>query len=101
MRHIRHLLLFRSPLKAGPSSRQGGTISHAIEPVADGLPRYNGMRLAHQHKKGRLKGVFGILQIDKEPATDTKHHGAMPAHESLERDFIAVGQKSPEQFRIR
>src|SRR5260370_747701 len=48
------------------------------------------MRLAHEHHKGRLEGVLGVLRVIQDPLARAQHHGPMPLHQGFKRHLVVV-----------
>jgi hypothetical protein len=87
--HVPHLGLL------GTSTRD------RVQPRAYRLVVHDGTRSLHEHEKGRLKGVVGIVDVAQNAAADPENHRAVSAHERGERRFISLSDKPCQQLAIR
>jgi hypothetical protein len=55
---------------------------------------------AQQHQKGSLEGIFDVVPVSQQASADTQHHRSVPAHEHLERCFIAVLKEALQQCTV-
>ena len=65
----------------------GGAKGDAMEPGPERIPHPERSRLAHQHEKGRLEGVAGIVIVAQDGPACTPDHRPVPRHQGGERQF--------------
>ena len=89
-----------APASGVPPRPQRRPIGDAIKPTGYLGAFLNGCRLAHEHQKGRLEHVFGVVRIQKQVAADTQDHGPMALHQRREGRFVMVGHEPLQQVRV-
>jgi hypothetical protein len=56
--------------------------------------------MARQNKKGRLKGVFGVLLVLQHTPADAQHHRPVAGYQCGEGDLVAAGDEIIKQFAV-
>jgi len=91
----------RLPLGGRHLGPQGGSVGHAIEPVAEHVARTHRGRFVSQDEKRRLKGVLDIVAMAQDAKAHAVDHPAMAPHQGLKRGRILVGDEALQQLAIR
>ena len=58
-----------------------------MKPGPERIPHPERSRLAHQHEKGRLEGVAGIVIVAQDGPACTPDHRPVSGHQGGERQF--------------
>jgi hypothetical protein len=85
----------------GSPGFQGGSVGDAVQPATEHIALADGPGLANEDKKGRLKGIFGIVPVAQDTATDGQDHGSMALHQGGKGSLVAAGQEGFQQFSVR
>src|SRR5262249_47619183 len=76
-------------------------IGHSIQPTAHRLALADGSRLANQHEKRGLKGVFDGLFIREDAAAHPEDHRAKALDQGFKGDLIPIEGETLQQLGIR
>src|SRR5207302_724293 len=75
-------------------------MGHAIQPVADQLPRHDRCRLANQDSESGLEGVFGIVIVVEDAPADTEDHRTVAAQQDFKRVFVPALDEPLQELSI-
>jgi len=75
-------------------------VGHAVEPVADHLPRSDRRRPADEDEEGGLEGVLGVLVAGEYAAADPPDHRGVPSHEGFQSRPVPAADEALQQFPI-
>jgi hypothetical protein len=71
------------------------------QPPRDRLAAADRIRLASEDQECGLEGVFRVLLVAEDGATNGQDHGPVPADEVGERRLVAGRGEAVEEFRVR
>jgi hypothetical protein len=71
-----------------------------MKPVTQDGTRFQGGGFAHQNKKRRLKRVVGVSSVSQDAATNTQHHGTVPAHQNAERLLVSLAEELCQKLAV-
>jgi hypothetical protein len=101
LRHFSHLLL------AGPTSNADsvyascGPERNAIKPIPDGFPWRDRGCLAGEDEKGRLKCVFGVVDVTDNSLTESQDHRAVASNQHFEGRLVPPREEALQQLAVR
>jgi hypothetical protein len=72
-----------------------------VQPPADCGPGSQPAGLSREHKKRRLKCVFGVVMISHQSPAHGPHNQSVTRHNRAECVFVVVVRETPHQFRVR
>src|SRR5262249_15864184 len=75
-------------------------LGHSIKPARQRAFSPDEARPADQNQKSGLQGILRFMGIADDSAADTKHHGAVPLHQTGESMLFTPAQEPFEQFPI-
>jgi len=82
------------------SNTHGGLMSHAVEPIANHIPRCDRCCLSNQDQKDGLECILGILSAAKNSPTDSENHRPVPTYQRAECVRVATLDEIAKQGTV-
>src|SRR4029077_13078382 len=84
----------------GPACVQGDAVGDTVEPAGQGVFLYQRSRMPRQKYEGRLKSVFGVLEVAEDPPAHGEDQRSVSLREHGKRVLIIPGTEGAEQLGI-
>src|SRR5262249_54173496 len=98
--HVCGLSFAKAPARAVQPGVPGGVIGGLIKPATHEFSIGERACLVHQHQKGGLKGVFGVVDASQDLSTDSEHYGTMSPDNCLEGTGVLMFEIARQQIAI-
>jgi hypothetical protein len=86
------------PIAAGA---RGDPERHTVQPVRQQLAVAQRARPADQDQERRLERILHVVRIVEQPPADAQDHRAVPRHDRLKRDLVALAREPRQELPLR